>query len=185
MTLMQFPPAPWIPDVDILHEAAQILLAAAGGALDLHGLGEPFTRRVITQGTEAPVARNGDQLAVVITKIAPGKPGAEQYRLADGVTGQVDMEFASFVVALTKDWPILSGGHAPSLPSPEKLDEAADQLWRCVVVVRSAMRALMLGGIKPSPTYPGGQVIVRQTVPKGNPSGGRATWETTVEVQVA
>lgn len=185
MTLT-FPSPPWPQNPERVLHAAQTILDAAVGALQLSNITD-YGRQVITHGITVPIAPEADaQLIVSCAGIFLGKPGEQQYQGFAGAIGKFGFFYARYLVTVARKFVTVTGGLAPTLPSPKAQSLVNDPLWRDAWIVWSAMIALSLGGITPGPSpnpVSTDQMMVGPMV-AADPKGNQALWQTTVEVQL-
>lgn len=193
-----FPPDPWIPNEYQVEESGIVLLAVAGQSLDHFPIndsentrGDIYERRVLTTGTEVPMLPDlPAQLAVSCLGLYPGRAGEQRFQFFKGTMGFPTEQYARFSVQLARKAATPTGGIAPKMASPEAMIGRAGALWTDTVIVRSALIALVLGGIKNAAT--GAQVsaapITQDNILIGpvefqNPRGSLAIASIEVQIQ--
>lgn len=185
MTLT-FPQGPWPPNPQRLTTTAQTLLAAASGALAQNQITD-YDRQVITHGIRPVIApQEAAQLIVNCEGIFLGKAGAQQYQFQEGAFGKYAFYFARFGVTVARKGVTITGGLAPTLPTPAAQGDAAAPLWRDAWIVWSAMLALSLGGITPpaGPLVPPADSVMVGPMVASDSQGVQSWWQITVEVQM-
>ena len=197
MTIVGFPPEPWIPDSTQLADSGQIILDVCGQSLDHFPLGAgtrgtPYVRRVLTTGQIVPLVPAQDgQLVVSLFEMAIGRAGEQRFQFFKGDLGTYAQRFVRYQVQLARTSPTVTGGIAPRMQTTNDLADYATTLWTDAYIVWSALLAMCLGGIRDATT--GAQLspapITQDNVLIGPlgfdpPQGGLAVAKIEVQVQL-
>jgi len=198
MRIVGFPlQATWIPDLDRLGDAGEILLDVAGQALDFFPLGAgtrgtPYERRVLTTGQIVPLVPEQDgQLSVSLMEVFLGRAGEQRFQQDKGTLGAYAQRNVRFQAQLARTSPTITGGISPRMQEPDDLEDYARTLWMDSYVVWSALLAMSLGGITDATT---GEQLSPAPISQDNilvgpitfdpPAGGLAVAKIEVSVQM-
>lgn len=181
-------PGNWFPSETMFTDAAQVLLAVVGGALDLYAV-PGYARRFVTHGTSSVVPPDKEgQIAVLCDQVAFGKAGQNLYQFVDGAYGKMAFRVMRFAVELSSPWPVPRGGYAPGPAAAGQLREAVVPVSKAALIMFNALMALALGGVRLPSSVALPWLIDQNQMHMGpmvpvDPRGGMAVWRMQVEIE--